>query len=72
MFVETPSSGIAQVGTPNSGGRGSVTGGVLESSNVDLGTEFSNMIVTQRGFQANARSITTADTLLQETVNLVR
>jgi flagellar hook protein FlgE len=49
-----------------------VSGGVLEGSNVDLGTEFSNMIVTQRGFQANARTITTADTLLQETVNLVR
>lgn len=71
-FTETPSSGNAQVGTPTSGGRGSVSGGVLENSNVDLGTEFSNLIVTQRGFQANARTITAADTLLQETVNLVR
>jgi flagellar hook protein FlgE len=49
-----------------------VTGGVLESSNVDLGTEFSNLILTQRGFQANARTMTTADSLLQETVNLAR
>jgi len=71
-FVQTPTSGNAQVGTPNTGGRGSVTGGVLENSNVDLGTEFSNLIVTQRAFQANARTITAADTLLQETVNLVR
>lgn len=72
LFRESPGSGIAQIGTPGTGGRGQVSGGVLEGSNVDLGTEFSNMIVTQRGFQANARTITTADTLLQETVNLVR
>lgn len=71
-FTETPSSGNPQVGTPTTGGRGSVSGGVLENSNVDLGTEFSNLIVTQRGFQANARTITSADTLLQETVNLIR
>ena len=72
LFRDTPASGTAQIGLPNTGGRGQVSGGVLEGSNVDLGTEFSNMIVTQRGFQANARTITTADTLLQETVNLVR
>ena len=72
LFRESPGSGIAQIGTPGTGGRGEVSGGVLEGSNVDLGTEFSNLIVFQRGFQANARTITTADTLLQETVNLVR
>jgi flagellar hook protein FlgE len=72
QFRESPSSGVAQIGTSNTGGRGSISGGVLESSNVDLGTEFSNMIITQRGFQANARTITAADTLLQETVNLIR
>ncbi len=71
-FFETSASGVAQVGTPQTGGRGSVAGGVLENSNVDLATEFSNLIVTQRGFQANSRSITAADTLLQETVNLAR
>lgn len=71
-FTETPASGTAQIGTPNTGGRGSVNGGVLENSNVDLSAEFSNLIITQRGFQANARTITAADTLLQETVNLVR
>ena len=71
-FRDTPASGSPQIGLPNAGGCGQVSGGVLEGSNVDLGTEFSNMIVTQRGFQANARTITAADTLLQETVNLVR
>ncbi len=71
-FLASPSSGPAQIGLANTGGRGEVSGGTLEQSNVDLGTEFSNMIITQRGFQANARTITAADTLLQETVNLVR
>ena len=71
-FRVSSSSGMAQIGQSNTGGRGSISGGVLEGSNVDLGTEFSNMIVTQRGFQANARTITIADTLLGEAVNLVR
>jgi flagellar hook protein FlgE len=72
QFRETPSSGFAEIGVANTGSRGSINGGVLESSNVDLGTEFSNMIITQRAFQANARTINAADTLLQETVNLIR
>ena len=71
-FVETASSGPAQIGAAKTGGRGAINGGELEGSNVDLATEFSNMIVTQRGYQANARMITAADTLIQETVNLVR
>ncbi len=72
QFRQSSSSGMAQIGQSNTGGRGTISGGVLEGSNVDLGTEFSNMIITQRGFQANARTITTADTLLGEAVNLVR
>jgi flagellar hook protein FlgE len=72
LFRDSPASGQPQIGLAGIGGRGDVVGGVLENSNVDLGTEFSNLIVTQRGFQANARTITTADTLLQETVNLIR
>ena len=71
-FRETPGSSAAQVGVPGTGGRGSAVGGVLESSNVDLGAQFSDLIITQRAYQANARTITAADTLLQETVNLVR
>lgn len=72
FFVSTAASGAAQIGIPNSGGRGVVNGGVLENSNVDLGEEFSQLILTQRGYQANARTVTAADTVLQETVNLVR
>jgi flagellar hook protein FlgE len=72
LFRDSPASGVAQIGIANTGGRGTVSAGVLEGSNVDLGTEFSNLIVAQRGFQANARTITAADTLLQETVNLIR
>lgn len=71
-FRQSPASGVAQIGAPGTGGRGSISGGVLESSNTDLGTEFSEMIITQRAFQANSRTITAADTLLQEAVNLVR
>jgi len=71
-FRENPASGPAQIGTPGTGSRGQVDGGVLENSNIDLGTQFSELIITQRAFQANARTITASDTLLQETVNLVR
>jgi len=72
MFAETTASGVPQVGRAQTGGRGSVSGGVLEGSNVDLGSQFSDMIVTQRGFQANARIISAADVMMQEAVNLVR
>ena len=51
---------------------GSLTVGALEMSNVDLASEFTNMITTQRGFQANSRIITTSDTMLEELVNLKR
>lgn len=51
---------------------GKMNSGVLEMSNVDLSTEFTEMITTQRGFQANSRIITTSDTLLEELVNLKR
>jgi len=72
LFRTSSSSGEAQIGIAQTGGRGTISGGVLEGSNVDLGTEFGNLIITQRGFQANARTITTADTLLGEAVNLIR
>lgn len=60
------------VGIPGTGGAGLVRSGFLEMSNVDLAEEFTNMIVTQRGFQANSRIITTSDEILQELVNLKR
>lgn len=60
------------VGTPNSGDRGPVYSGMLEMSNTDLSEEFTEMIVAQRGFQANSRIITTSDSILEELVNLKR
>ena len=59
------------IGVPNTGGRGDIQGGSIESSTVDIAQEFTNLIVLQRGYQANSRVITTADTLSQETINLI-
>ena len=69
-FQTTLSSGAPAIGTAGSGGRGTLTGGSLEQSNVDIATEFSNMIITQRGYQANARVVTTFDQLTQDTINM--
>ena len=71
-FRSTVNSGYAQVGQPGSAGMGSVVTGALEMSNVDLSQEFTNLIIAQRGFQANSRVITTSDEMLQELVNLKR
>ncbi|MFZ4583728.1 MAG: flagellar hook protein FlgE [Acidimicrobiia bacterium] len=71
-FRETVNSGMPQVGTAGSGGRGNIAPGTLEMSNVDLAQEFTNLIVAQRGFQANSRVITASDELLQDLVNLKR
>jgi flagellar hook protein FlgE len=71
-YAATFNSGAAQLGTPGQSGLGSLTGGALEMSNVDLSQEFTNLIVAQRGFQANARIITTSDEVLQELTNLKR
>lgn len=72
MYTETSNSGIAMIGFPGSNGFGSTIAGALEMSNVDLGREFTNMIQTQRGFQANSRIINTADQMLEELINLKR
>ena len=69
---ETLSSGVPQVNIAGENGSASVVSGALEMSNVDLSQEFSDMIITQRGFQANSRIITTSDTMLEEIVNLKR
>lgn len=71
-FLATPASGQADIGWPNEGGRGFLQAGTLEMSNVDLAAEFTNMIIAQRGFQANSRTITTSDEVLGELVNLKR
>lgn len=71
-FNESVNSGLAQIGVADGGVRGLITAGTLEMSNVDLSTEFTNLIIAQRGFQANSRVITTSDEMLQEVVNLKR
>jgi flagellar hook protein FlgE len=71
-FRTTANSGLAQLGTAGIGGRGLLATGTLEMSNVDLAQEFTNLIVAQRGFQANSRVVTTSDELLSEVVNLKR
>jgi flagellar hook protein FlgE len=71
-YRSTFNSGTPALGAPGSAGLGSLTGGALEMSNVDLSQEFTNLIVAQRGFQANARIITTSDEVLQELTNLKR
>ncbi|MTV27339.1 flagellar hook-basal body complex protein [Nitriliruptoraceae bacterium ZYF776] len=72
LFAVSPNSGAAQIGTPGEAGYGTLQSGTLEMSNVDLAQEFTNLILAQRGFQANARTITASDELLQELVNLKR
>jgi flagellar hook protein FlgE len=69
-FQTTLASGAPVIGVAGTGGRGSITGSSLEQSNVDIATEFANMIVTQRGYQANARVVTTFDQLTQDTINM--
>ncbi|HHY47677.1 MAG TPA: flagellar hook protein FlgE [Firmicutes bacterium] len=72
LYGTSANSGPALIGTPGSGSRGKVVCGALEMSNVDLAREFTDMIITQRGFQANSRIITTADEMLQDVLNLKR
>ncbi len=72
LFRTGVNSGPAQIGTAGTGGRGGLAGGSLEMSNVDLSSEFTSLIIAQRGFQANSRVITTSDEVLQELVNLKR
>ena len=71
-WSQTLASGVPNIGPANDGGHGKVLGGQLELSNVDTATEFTQLIVAQRGYQANSRIVTTADTLLQEVLNMVR
>lgn len=71
-WAESPNSGTAKIGVPGRGGLGMINSRFLEASNVDLATEFANMIVAQRGFQASSRIISTSDEVLQELVSLKR
>jgi flagellar hook protein FlgE len=71
-FGESQAAGIANIGIAGTGGRGTIIGSALESSNVDIAQEFTQMILAQRGYQANSRSITVADEILVETLSLKR
>ncbi|AET70266.1 flagellar hook-basal body proteins [Desulfosporosinus orientis DSM 765] len=72
FYTTTNNSGLASIGAAGEDGRASIISNNLEMSNVDLSTEFTDMIVTQRGFQANSRVITVSDTMLEELINLKR
>ncbi len=72
LYSVSSTSGTPTIGTPDTGGRGSVVGAALEFSNVDIAREFTSLMTAQRGFQANSRVITTADELNQEAINLKR
>ena len=71
-YRTTVNSGVALIGAATIGGRGSIQGGTLEMSNVDLASEFTNLIVAQRGFAANSRTMTAADEMLQELMSIKR
>jgi flagellar hook protein FlgE len=70
-YQTTAASGAASVGAPGAGGRGSIEDDMLEQSNVDISTEFANLIVAQRAFEANSKTVTTFDTVTQETINMI-
>jgi len=72
LWIETRDSGTAAMGTAGSGGRGATSAGALEGSNVDLANEFVGLIQHQRSFSANSKTITTADEMLQELINIKR
>jgi flagellar hook protein FlgE len=71
-YSSSSTAGVANVGVPGTGGRGSIIGSALEQSNVDIAQEFTQMILAQRGYQANAKTITVSDEMLQDTLNLKR
>lgn len=72
LWRNTDNSGVPNIGVPRGSGRGAINAGFLEQSNVDIGQEFTDLIITQRGFQANTRIVTTVDEMLQELINMKR
>jgi flagellar hook protein FlgE len=70
-FEATLASGAAVIGQAGNGGNGTIVGGSVENSNVDLSTEFANMIVAQQGYEANAKVLTTMDQVSQATIQLI-
>ncbi|RYG64874.1 flagellar hook-basal body complex protein, partial [bacterium] len=72
MWAGSANSGLPSIGSPKDSNRGSLSAGYLEQSNVDISSEFTDLIVTQRGFQANTKIVTTVDQMLEELINLRR
>jgi flagellar hook protein FlgE len=71
-YLGSARTALPAIGIPDTGGRGSILGGAMEASTVDIAREFTNLIVYQRGYQANARVVTAVDELSQDTINLKR
>ena len=71
-YLASLDSGAANVGAPGTGGRGTLSGGALEQSNVDIATQFAQLIVAERGYQANAKTVTTFDDVTQTAINLIQ
>ncbi|ADV82625.1 flagellar hook protein FlgE [Terriglobus saanensis] len=72
LYVASRASGSPNVGVAGVGGRGDIEGNALELSNVDISTEFANLIVAQRAFEANSKTVTTFDTVTQDTIAMIR
>jgi flagellar hook protein FlgE len=70
LYGDSQAAGLVNIGAAGTGGRGTLIGGALEQSNVDMAQEFTQMILAQRGYQANSKSITVSDQLLVDTLNL--
>jgi len=71
-YMTTAASGLATIGVAGVGGRGTVDDAALEQSNVNIATEFSNLIIAQRAFEANSKTVTTFDTISQDVISMVR
>jgi flagellar hook protein FlgE len=69
-YLVSVASGAATTGVAGAGGLGTIQGGALEQSNVDIATEFANLITAERDYQANAKALTTADQITQTAINL--
>ncbi len=72
LYAVNKASGAMDIGVASAGSRGNITGSTLEQSNVDISTEFANLIVAQRSFEANSKTVTAFDTITQDTINMIR
>jgi flagellar hook protein FlgE len=71
LYATTLASGAASIGVSGTNGLATIQGSALEQSNVNISAEFANLIIAQRGFEANSKAITTFDTITQETINMI-